>query len=160
MGKKTKPKMAKKKPTKPTINPLNTSKIVTLNADGKIGAKTEVKIASFLKVFLEKGCNISVACAAANIHRCTYYDWLQKYPEFGKAINTIREGLIDHIETHLLSQSQEGNFQATRFLLLNIARHRGWQDVKRIEAKINERIEIVHKYGKSEKRKKTDSSQT
>lgn len=56
---------------------------------------------NFLEVFQKNAANISVSCAKVNIARATFYNWINDNDEFAKAVEDIKESLIDFAESNL-----------------------------------------------------------
>ena len=48
--------------------------------------------------------NISKACADCNIARSTHYLWLESDPEYKGEVESLTEGLIDHVEDKLIEK--------------------------------------------------------
>lgn len=48
--------------------------------------------------------NISKACADCNIARSTHYLWLESDPEYKADVESVTEGLIDHVEDKLIEK--------------------------------------------------------
>lgn len=43
---------------------------------------------------LKKTGRVTAACRAANISRCTFYQWIKEKPKFAKAVNEAKEGFF------------------------------------------------------------------
>jgi len=53
----------------------------------------------FIEVFPKKLLNIAATCRAVNIHRSTYYRWVDKSDTFRRNLHDASEGLKDDVET-------------------------------------------------------------
>ena len=96
---------------------------------------------TFLKSLKNKLCNISEACDAANIHRRTYYSWIEKDEEFKEQVEATKEGLIDHVEHQLLTQIDNNDTTAIIFFLKTRAKDRGY--VEKQEITLSKPIEDI-----------------
>lgn len=63
----------------------------------------------FIEIYLKKGLNISLTCSACNIDRSTYYDWMDKYPEFKQAVEEAVESLHDRMESRIIQACDTGD---------------------------------------------------
>lgn len=102
--------------------------------------KKPTKKEIFLKMFEISGCNITLACKKANIVRQTYYNWIDKDPDFADAVDNAREGLLDLAESILIKNIKEGGTTELIFFLKTKGKKRGY--VERTEHKIDKEIEI------------------
>jgi transposase-like protein len=73
----------------------------------------------FLKAYRNEMCNISKACDAVNIDRQTFYNWIDKYPNFKKQVEEVNESLTDMAETSLYKNVKAGVQKAVEFYLTN-----------------------------------------
>jgi|GEM_PF-6239426 len=70
----------------------------------------------FIEIFPKKLLNVAATCRAVNIHRSTYYRWVDKCDTFRRNLHDASEGLKDDIETIILEKALiDGDL---RFLLL------------------------------------------
>lgn len=76
--------------------------------------------------------NITASCKAANINRCTYYDWMEKDAKFRKAVEGLAEANIDFAESCLKQQIKDGNTTATIFYLKTKGKARGYIETHEI----------------------------
>lgn len=96
--------------------------------------KTDIKKRAFLEA-LEKTLGVvTTACKMAEINRSTYYDWIEKDPEFKKRVMDIGEIALDFAESSLHKQIKRGNTIATIFYLKTKGKKRGY--IERIEQKL------------------------
>ena len=95
----------------------------------------------FLKCFQNKLCHISEACKSANIHRRTYYSWIEKDDNFKEQVEAAKEGLIDHVEHQLLQKIDSGDTTAIIFFLKTRAKERGY--VEKQEITLSKPIEDI-----------------
>ncbi len=76
---------------------------------------------------LEKSLGVvTVACKQADIHRSTYYKWLNEDEEFAKAVKDIENIALDFGESQLHKQIGDGNTSATIFFLKTKGKKRGY----------------------------------
>jgi hypothetical protein len=78
---------------------------------------------------------VTSACKIADVGRSTFYEWLEKDPEFKKAVDDISDIALDFAESKLHEQIKEKNTAATIFYLKTKGKRRGYiekteQDVK------------------------------
>lgn len=91
------------------------------------------------KVFVEKmkktlG-NITASSEAAEINRCTYYEWYEKDAHFRAAIDSIAESCIDFAESSLMQQIKDGNPTSTIFYLKTKGKKRGYIETQELTGK-------------------------
>ena len=60
------------------------------------------KKGTFLKALKNNLGHITNACISANIHRQTYYGWIDKDEEFKQQCDNVEESLLDLVESKLL----------------------------------------------------------
>lgn len=89
----------------------------------------------FLKIFKECNGNVSAACESFGCERRTFYYWCEKYEEFRKAADEVREERIDFIENALDKRIKAGDTTAIIFALKTIGKDRGY--VERVEQKVS-----------------------
>ena len=88
--------------------------------------QVQPKKAKMLKA-LEKSLGVvTSACKMANVGRTTYYEWLDKDPEFKKAVDDFNNIALDFAESKLYELIQEGNVTATIFYLKTKGKKRGY----------------------------------
>lgn len=88
--------------------------------------QVQPKKAKMLKA-LEKSLGVvTTACKMANVGRTTYYEWLDKDPEFKKAVDDFNNIALDFAESKLYELIQEGNVTATIFYLKTKGKKRGY----------------------------------
>lgn len=81
---------------------------------------------------LEKSLGVvTSACKALGIGRSTFYEWLEKDPEFKAKVDDIGEVAVDFAESQLHKQIKDGSTAATIFYLKTKGKHRGF--VERVE---------------------------
>ena len=106
-------KPAKKKPASKT----------TINAREK---KAELLLLSMRKAIKSTSGNISEACDQLDISRRTFYNYLEKYPDFQLYFNELDEAEIDFVEGQLQKQIKAGSSVATIFYLKTKGSKRGY----------------------------------
>lgn len=89
---------------------------------------TKIKKAMFLKKIADALGNISLACIGANIHRRTYYYWIETDEEFKKDVEIVNEKNIDFAESQLLKNIKSGKEQSLLFYLRTKGRSRGYAE--------------------------------
>ena len=89
-------------------------------------SEIEQKKEEFLDALEQSLGIVSTACNRVNIPPTRYRKWIERDPEFKKAVEDLIDVTIDFVETQLFRQIQEGNTQATMFYLRTKAKHRGY----------------------------------
>lgn len=69
---------------------------------------------------------VTTACQMTGTGRTTYYEWMEKDPDFAKDIAGIEEIVLDFAESKLHKQVESGNTVATIFLLKTKGKKRGY----------------------------------
>ena len=87
----------------------------------------------FLNCLYQKNGHISKACESANIHRRTYYSWIEKDIKFRDKVNDVNEGLIDHVESRLMQKINELDTTSIIFFLKCKGKARGYTERSEIE---------------------------
>lgn len=90
-----------------------------------------------IKVYAKKGCNVAATCAALDIQRSTFYKWRESDATLRRQLDDTYQGLIDNVESKLLSAINDGNVTATIFFLKCKARDRGYIERSTTEAETN-----------------------
>ena len=76
--------------------------------------------------------HITKACESANIHRRTYYSWIDKDEKFKDDCDSVSESLLDLAENSLLSEIKDkkskGHTTATIFYLKTKGKKRGYSE--------------------------------
>ena len=87
----------------------------------------------FLKALKNNLGHISKSCTAANIHRRTYYSWIDKDEKFKDDCNAVTEGLVDLAESKLLENINNNDNACIIFFLKTKGRKRGYDERQQIE---------------------------
>lgn len=87
----------------------------------------------FLDAFEKSAGNVSQAAKKAGIHRCTFYQWCDSSDIFKRAVEDIREGLIDYAESMLYKSIRDGNVSSLIFFLKTKGRSRGYVESQQFE---------------------------
>ena len=88
--------------------------------------KTQIAKKQFLDA-LEKALGVvTQASKVTGIARKTHYEWLQKDPEYKKAVDDLPELVLDFAESKLHGLINEGNITAVIFFLKTQGRSRGY----------------------------------
>lgn len=69
---------------------------------------------------------------AYGVTRKTIYDWINKNPEYKRAMEEARENLLDIAESKLLNKVTAGDQRACEFVLRTLGKDRGY--VEKVEA--------------------------
>lgn len=80
----------------------------------------------FIELFSKNATNIKRTCEDVDISRQTYYDWLDKFDTFKKAVEDEKEGMVDFAESMLFSNIKKGRERSIFFFLKTHAKHRGY----------------------------------
>jgi hypothetical protein len=76
---------------------------------------------------------VTQALKKINIHRSTFYRWLQEDEEFAKEVAEVQDITLDFAEAQLLKQIQGGNTTATIFYLKTKGKERGYIERQELE---------------------------
>ena len=92
---------------------------------------------TFLKALKNNLGHITNACKSANIHRQTYYGWIDKDEEFKQQCDNVEESLLDMAEHSLLSEikdyERKNHMTAVIFYLKTKGRKRGYNESTQLE---------------------------
>ena len=108
---------------------MNVEKPVKVNKIDKIKLKKE----SFLKALHNNLGHISKSCDAANICRATYYKWTKDDEQFKEDVDSVNEGMVDHVEHQLLQKINKGDTTAIIFFLKTNGKDRGYSERQEFE---------------------------
>lgn len=93
-------------------------KVVTTKQSAAID-KLDGKKRRFVDLFDQLFGHITNTCQAVGISRQTYYDWLEKDPDFATAILESEAHLNDEIRQVLIEKAASGDMTAVIFYLKN-----------------------------------------
>ena len=99
---------------------------------------TKKKIIELLKKNLG---NVSKTCEAANIHRSTFYEYVNKDSDFKQKVEDVKEACIDLAESELLKLIQSGNPTSIIFYLKTKGKKRGY--VEKVEQEHSGNIQVI-----------------
>ena len=88
---------------------------------------------AFIKAHELNGSNISLSCQSINIDRGTYYNWIEKYPDFKARVDTCIEKLYDFVESSIIKGIKDGNTAMTIFYAKTKMKSRGFVEKQEIE---------------------------
>ncbi len=87
--------------------------------------------------------HISNACKSANIHRRTYYTWIDKDEDFKQKCEDVQESFLDLAESKLLEKINDGDNTCIIFFLKTKGKSRGYIEKQEVElVKPFDRIEL------------------
>ena len=96
--------------------------------------------------------HITKACKSANIHRQTYYSWIDKDEGFKQSCENVEESLLDMAEHSLLSEikdcERKNHITAVIFFLKTKGKKRGY--VEKQEVIVSKPIDEVIFHGLDE----------
>ena len=87
----------------------------------------------FLKALRNNLGHISKSCISANIHRRTYYSWIEKDEKFKDDCDAVNEGMIDYVQSKLLDNIDNNDTTAIIFFLKTKGKSRGYDEKHQIE---------------------------
>ena len=87
----------------------------------------------FLKALRNNLGHITKACEKANIHRRTYYSWIDKDEEFKQQCEDVEESLLDLSESKLLENIQNNDNTCIIFHLKTKGKKRGYVEKQEFE---------------------------
>ncbi len=88
--------------------------------------KLSPKQKSFLDILEKRAGNITLAARANHMDRATYYNWMANSPVFKKAVEEVKEGLLDFVESMAMSEIKKGNTAMIIFYLKTQGKKRGY----------------------------------
>lgn len=82
------------------------------------------------------------ACAAIGIHRATWYDWIEKDPEFGAKVLAAHEDVTDDLELEAIQRAKDGSDTLIIFLLKSRrpGQYREKQEITVVHADVQARL--------------------
>lgn len=89
------------------------------------------------------GSNIQDACEKVGVSRQTFYKRKADSEAFAQRVDSLREIVLDNVETALYKNALEGNVTAQIFILKTIGRHRGYIERHEIEHSGNKKNPVV-----------------
>lgn len=78
-----------------------------------------LKKEKFISLYQQLNGHITQACEGADIARQTYYNWLEKDPNFAQAIMESEMNLNDEVRDVLINKAASGDMTAVIFYLKN-----------------------------------------
>ena len=87
-----------------------------------------------IKAMQESFGNVTLACKKSRIDRSTYYRYFKADQEFAKSCTECEEIALDHVESQLMKQIEDGVPVSTIFYLKSKGKRRGY----------NEKVETVN----------------
>lgn len=76
---------------------------------------------------------VTTALNKLNIHRSTFYRWMQEDEEFAKQVQEIQDITLDFAEAQLFKQIKDGNTTATIFYLKTKGKGRGYIERQEVD---------------------------
>jgi len=122
---------------------------------------TVKKKTQFIELFFTTSNNIAQTCATIGIGRQTYYLWLDKDPDFKKAMYDAGEKMKDYMESMLI-KAADVDWRAAAFWLKIHAKDRGYKPDIALAAEsggVTDEIVIRHVYDKVPKKVKRIESE-
>lgn len=90
--------------------------------------KTDINKKLAIEALQKTAGNVSAACKSVNINRQRFYEWMEEDHVFAKAVEDVKESLIDMAESALYKQITEGNTTAVIFYLKTQGKRRGYTE--------------------------------
>ena len=89
---------------------------------------------AFLEAYEKSFGNILVSCKTVGIARQTYYNWIEKDPEFKKEIESVepQEKFLDFLEGKLVEKINGGDTTSLIFALKTKGKKRGYVERQEI----------------------------
>ena len=88
---------------------------------------------TFLKALKNNLGHITNACKSANIHRQTYYGWIDKDEDFKQQCDNVGESLLDLAESKLLENINNNDNACIIFYLKTKGKKRGYIGKQEVE---------------------------
>lgn len=98
---------------------------------------SKAKLKQVVEIFKKKGCNITAACAAANISRQTFHLYYTTDKEFKQMVEDAKESLIDFAESKLIELIDKGDVSSIQFFLRTKGKDRGYDTSSTVNLKGN-----------------------
>lgn len=76
---------------------------------------------------------VSAACQMCNVERSTFYNYMERDPEFKKQVEDLENYCMDFVETQFLKNIQQGNTAEILFYLKTKGRKRGYSERTEID---------------------------
>ena len=86
-----------------------------------------------LVAFKKHNCLVTIACKHARTSTTTYYEYLERDEKFAEDIATLKEGVIDFVESSLFKSIQKGEYVPAMFYLKCQAKKRGYIEKQEIK---------------------------
>jgi len=86
---------------------------------------------------------VTTACQSAKVGRTTYYEWLEKDPEFKAKVDEIIESEIDNVESKLFNMIENEIPSAVIFYLKSKAKTRGYNSTLDVKADVSGEITVA-----------------
>ena len=88
---------------------------------------------TFLTALANNLGHISDACKSANIHRQTYYKWIEKDKAFKDKCDDVQESFLDLAESKLLEKIKDGDNICIILFLKTKGKKRGYIEKQEVE---------------------------
>lgn len=98
---------------------------------------------NLIKALEGNGSNVQDACRVCQVSRETFYTKKKSDEAFAKRVESIREIVIDNVETAIYKSALEGNVTAQIFILKTIGKDRGYIETTRMEHSGDKRNPVV-----------------
>lgn len=112
----------------------------------KVTKSNTLKKQTFLAKMKATLGNITASCQAADIARKTYYEWIEKDPDFKQAVEDINEESVDFAESSLKQQIKDGDTTATIFYLKTKGKKRGYVEKTETESIVKAEVSTDDPY--------------
>tara|TARA_Y100001972_G_C7554431_1_gene278610 strand:+ start:429 stop:785 length:357 start_codon:yes stop_codon:yes gene_type:complete len=86
---------------------------------------------------------ISISCKKVGVHRSTYYDWYNKFPEFKKAADEVIELTIDNVESKLHENIDKNCKDSIKYFLSCKGKHRGYVQRQEIKHDVDTQSKLI-----------------
>ena len=95
--------------------------------------QTSTKKDNFLEALKNNLGHITEACKSSNIHRRTYYSWIDKDEKFKQQCEDVEESLLDLAESKLLENINNNDNTCIIFYLKTKGKNRGYIEKQEVE---------------------------
>jgi archaellum component FlaG (FlaF/FlaG flagellin family) len=103
----------------------------------KTSNKIEQLKKAMIRALYENKGNVSIACSAVDIGRTQFYQWKKDDKDFADAVDNMVDFCIDHVESQLHKNIDQGDTTAIIFYLKTIGKRRGYIERSEIEANVS-----------------------
>ena len=106
---------------------------------------TKLSVPLVRKAIEGSGGVLTIVAKRCNVSRMALYNFFQKKPDLFEELKQARESRVDVAEINMFKLSEEGDFQANKYILDTLGRNRGYGVKSQVEVhqkSINLNVEL------------------